>query len=99
MLDAELVAATLVLGEPRNRAGLGERRADPDPRLRLDNRYHTEPQRQEDNRESRPADRLHGRWLHGGVGKRAFTGAGSSGQTIALFLPSCQWKISALWAI
>ena len=30
----------------------------------------------------------HGLWLHGGVGKRGFPGASSSGQTIA-FLPSC----------
>ena len=35
VLDAELVAAELVLADRRIRAGLGERRADPDRRLRL----------------------------------------------------------------
>jgi len=38
VFDAALVAPTLDLGEPRNGAGLGERRADPVRRLRLDNR-------------------------------------------------------------
>src|SRR6266478_1769701 len=35
MLDAELIAAELGLGDHRMHAGLGERRADPDRRLRL----------------------------------------------------------------
>ena len=49
-------------------------------------------------RDAGPAPLLHGRSLHGGVGKRALPGASSSGQTIT-FLPSCHWNITILWAI
>ena len=34
-------------------------------------------------RRASPFGVAHGRWLHGGVGKRALSGASSSGQTIA----------------
>ena len=40
----------------------------------------------------------HQRWLHGGVGKRGFAGASSSGQTIT-FLPSCHWNVSIVCPI
>jgi len=47
-LDAELVAAELVLAERRVHAGLGERRADPDRRLCLRDRRDRQRQRREE---------------------------------------------------
>src|SRR5262249_4137585 len=40
----------------------------------------------------------HWRWFHGGVGKRGWLGASSSGHTIAR-LPSCHWNSTSLCAI
>jgi len=63
----------------RIRAGLGERRADPDRRLRLRDRRARPHQR----REERDGDDLpgaaHRPWLHRGVGKRDVPAASSSG--------------------
>ena len=81
-------AAELVLAERRKRPGLGDRHANPDRRLRLrDRRDRPRQRRDAGDGEDLPCV-AHGRWLHGGVGKRGWLAASSSGQTIT-FLPSC----------
>ena len=60
---------------------------------------HNCPRRHREEGEGQDAPRVaHGRWLHGGGGKRALFAASSSGHTMT-FLPSCHWNITSLCAI
>jgi len=61
VLDAELVAAELVLAGRRIQAGLGERGADPDRRLRLRDRRDRPGQRHEDGNGENLPGVAHGR--------------------------------------